>query len=305
MRGNNLAYKATQGITNKISLFWRVGWWVATSKWQEQERPCKWLIVTHIGTWSNSTFTETNRLAVALNWLFSGLWRRLIDHSAVGLNQSIKSQAQLARSCLTLSMAEVGRNTHFWKINISVKTAEFVICVQNLWICAVNEEILKNVINIHMRFSISAALASDYCLVSWSVIAMVSGYPNSPGSPKTCELSTRSKKNILAKNQALAAQLVHMMYWQCLVFKPISCFFEWVLGLQVPSLTSVDQWQQTWVVVQNLDMILFRSNMNCSFIALPLCFVSRCLHSRYYLANGILFIKQYFQIKITNNLQHV
>ena len=30
-----------------------------------------------------------------------------------------------------------------------------------------------------------------------------------------------------------------------------------------------------------------------------------CLHITYYLANGILFIEQYFQIKITNNLQRV
>ena len=49
-----------------------------------------------------------------------------------------------------------GRNTHFWEINISVKTAEFVICVQNLWICTVNEEILKNLISIFAQFSISA-----------------------------------------------------------------------------------------------------------------------------------------------------
>ena len=42
------------------------------------------------------------------------------------------------------------------EINIFVKTAEFVICIQNLWICAVNEEILKNVIYIRVRFSISA-----------------------------------------------------------------------------------------------------------------------------------------------------
>ena len=46
-------------------------------------------------------------------------------------------------------------NTHFWEINISVKT-EFVIYVWNDWICKVNEEILKNVINIHAWFSISA-----------------------------------------------------------------------------------------------------------------------------------------------------
>ena len=57
---------------------------------------------------------------------------------------------------------QVGKNTHFWEINISAKTAEF-ICVQNLWICTVNEEILKNVINIRTRFSISVdAVASKW-----------------------------------------------------------------------------------------------------------------------------------------------
>ena len=49
--------------------------------------------------------------------------------------------------------AQVGKNTHFWEINISMRTAEFVICIQNLWKCTVNEEILKNVINI-ARYSL-------------------------------------------------------------------------------------------------------------------------------------------------------
>ena len=47
-----------------------------------------------------------------------------------------------------------GRKEYFWEINISAKTAEFVIYIQNLWIWAVNEEILKIVINICVRFSI-------------------------------------------------------------------------------------------------------------------------------------------------------
>ena len=48
-----------------------------------------------------------------------------------------------------------GRNTCFWEINISAKT-EFVICIQNYWICAVNEEIFKNIIIICAQFLISA-----------------------------------------------------------------------------------------------------------------------------------------------------
>ena len=44
-----------------------------------------------------------------------------------------------------------GRKAHFWEINISVMTAEFIICVKNVWIWDVNEKIL----DISMRFSIS------------------------------------------------------------------------------------------------------------------------------------------------------
>ena len=40
------------------------------------------------------------------------------------------------------------KNTHFIEINISSQTPEFVISVGNRSICAVNDEILKNVINI-------------------------------------------------------------------------------------------------------------------------------------------------------------
>ena len=53
--------------------------------------------------------------------------------------------------------SQIGKSTHFWEINIFAKTAEFVICVENLWICTVNGEILKNVINICARFPISKA----------------------------------------------------------------------------------------------------------------------------------------------------
>ena len=60
-----------------------------------------------------------------------------------------------------------------------------------------------------------------------------------------------------------------------------------------------------WVFLPqwHLDMILFRSKMNRSFMAL--CVTVLCLHTTYYLANDILFIQHYFQIKITNNLQSV
>ena len=63
--------------------------------------------------------------------------------------------------------------------------------------------------------------------------------------------------------------------------------------------------------MHHLDMILFRFNMNRSFMVLLRChvwcvtmlplFTYHCSESQ----NGILFIKQYFQIKITNNLQRV
>ena len=43
---------------------------------------------------------------------------------------------------------QVEKNTHFREINISTKTPEFVISVENLSICTVNEEISTNVINI-------------------------------------------------------------------------------------------------------------------------------------------------------------
>ena len=51
-----------------------------------------------------------------------------------------------------MGVYQIGKITHFWKINIFAKTVEFVIYVQNLWICAVNKEILKTVINIRARF---------------------------------------------------------------------------------------------------------------------------------------------------------
>ena len=48
---------------------------------------------------------------------------------------------------------QIGKSIHFWKINIFTKTAEFAICVQIFFeICAMNEEILKDVINIHAWF---------------------------------------------------------------------------------------------------------------------------------------------------------
>ena len=64
--------------------------------------------------------------------------------------------------------------------------------------------------------------------------------------------------------------------------------------------------------IHTVMLSLLCSNMNRSFMALWLChitvlckplFTYIILPSR--LANGILFIKQYFQIKIINNLQHV
>ena len=60
-----------------------------------------------------------------------------------------------------LFLPKEGRNTHFWEINIAAKTAEFVICVQNLWICTVNEKILKNVIIL--------ARDSQYLRTQWPV----------------------------------------------------------------------------------------------------------------------------------------
>ena len=47
------------------------------------------------------------------------------------------------------------------------------------------------------------------------------------------------------------------------------------------------------------DLVSFQHESFIHGIAASLCFVSLCLHTRYYLANGILFIEQYFQIKIT------
>ena len=66
--------------------------------------------------------------------------------------------------------------------------------------------------------------------------------------------------------------------------------------------------------MHHLDMILFRSNMNHShsFMVLLCCHVWHITDSLsfvYILSSkspkGILFIKRYFQIKITNNLQRV
>ena len=44
---------------------------------------------------------------------------------------------------------QVGKTTDFRQIYFSAETPEFVISVGNLYICAVNDKILKNVINSH------------------------------------------------------------------------------------------------------------------------------------------------------------
>ena len=62
---------------------------------------------------------------------------------------------------MLLIQCQIGKSAHFLEINIFVKTAEFVICVQNLWICTVNDKILKNVINIHVY--------SKYMRTQWPV----------------------------------------------------------------------------------------------------------------------------------------
>ena len=49
---------------------------------------------------------------------------------------------------ILITPGQVEKNIHVREINISVKAPEFVISIQNLSICAVNDEILKNVINI-------------------------------------------------------------------------------------------------------------------------------------------------------------
>ena len=66
--------------------------------------------------------------------------------------------------------------------------------------------------------------------------------------------------------------------------------------------------------MHHLDMILFCSNMNRSYLFMVLlhCHIWRVTDSLSFVyilpsesPNGILFIKRYFQIKITNNLQCV
>ena len=129
----------------------------------------------------------------------------------------------------------------YWLLRdkISAKRAEFVIWVYNLWICLVNEEILKNVINIECD--------SQYPQMWWPV--------NVFQFPK-----------MIVPNFLLHSKMHH------------------------------------------LDMILFCSNMNRSFTALlhlvHHCALFTCNKLPSKSPIGILFLKQYFQIKI-NNLQCV
>ena len=130
-----------------------------------------------------------------------------------------------------------------------------------------------------------------YCVISWSVIPVVSGcathYKSLLRLVNHVFIQKKQDPFLKTKCWQHSSYICYTdmrQWWQLMVFKPISWSFERVLGLQVTSLKSVDPWQQTWVVVQDLDVILFCSNMNRSFI---------------------LFIKQYFQTKITNKLQCV
>ena len=45
-------------------------------------------------------------------------------------------------------LGQVGKNAYFREINNFARTHEFVISIGNLWICSLNDEILKNLINI-------------------------------------------------------------------------------------------------------------------------------------------------------------
>ena len=54
-----------------------------------------------------------------------------------------------SRTIIYVAIGDQGVKTYFREINISEKMPEFVIYIGNLSICDVNDEILKNVINIH------------------------------------------------------------------------------------------------------------------------------------------------------------
>ena len=93
------------------------------------------------------------------SWFQFPLWAMTkLEHTFHNVFFSLLGQ--LPSCCLPFALfwlqTRLKKNTCFWEINISSTTAEFIICFQNLWICAVNEKILKNVMNIHARFSISS-----------------------------------------------------------------------------------------------------------------------------------------------------
>ena len=92
--------------------------WYQCLMWRHR---CSSAQYVDIGARCGDTITRVEFLAICLEFIFQELsyWR--VDSP----------------------VTQEGRSTHFWEINIFTKTATFVISVQNLWICSVNEGNIK------------------------------------------------------------------------------------------------------------------------------------------------------------------
>ena len=107
-------------------------------------------IVRHKTSWTTSkTLWTTSKTS----WNTVKTLQNIMKHSPFDATTSLLDAETLA--LLMGQIWQIGKSTHFREINTFAKTAELVIWGENLWICAVNGEILKNIINIHARFLIS------------------------------------------------------------------------------------------------------------------------------------------------------
>ena len=130
--------------------------------------------VTPINYWQNCTKGVWWPCYIGSDiWFQTDLWLGFEKYLHLA-SRAASQRLYILRKSWRVFHDQEERNTHFWEINISVKTAEFIICVQNIWICAVKEDILKKVINIRMLLNISrwpdvVTVASLLYFQAWTI----------------------------------------------------------------------------------------------------------------------------------------
>ena len=139
-----------------------------------------------------------------------------------------------------------GRNTHFWEI--FPQRQQNLLFAFKIFEYAVKDKILKNVINICERFSISMR---------------DSQYPRTQLPVHDEPINTFGTLKLLFPISKKELVLIWFQFTNTIVY-------NFLLHTKM----------------QHLDMILFRSNMNCSFMVLPhLALHVRCSNTTYYLVN--------------------